>query len=106
MPSKDGRTTEGEISEAVLRYLGNVPGGEATIADIKRHLAKNFNFSEADKEPSPTRNNEMLWEQLVRNIASHRTTDGNYINDGLLAYRPRRLAITDAGRNYLQRKGS
>jgi hypothetical protein len=104
MPSKDGRTTEGEIAEAVLRYLINVPSGEATIADIKRHLTRSFRFTEADKEQSQTRNNEVMWEQLVRNIVSHRNSDGNYIHDGLLAYRPRRLAITDAGRNYVKRR--
>ena len=104
MPSKDGRTTEGEIAEAVLRYLVNVPSGEATIAEIKRHLRRNFPFTEADREQSPTRDNEVMWEQLVRNIVSHRGSDGNYIHDGLLEYRPRRLAITDAGRNYLKRK--
>lgn len=104
MPSKDGRTTETEIAEAVLEYLVNVPSGEATIAEIKRHLSRNYRFTEADKEQSPTRNNEVMWEQQVRNIVSHRKSEGNYINDGLLEHRPRRLAITDAGRNLTKRK--
>ena len=103
MPSKDDRTTESEIAQAVLNYLANVPSGEASIAEIKRHLRRNFPFTAADKEQSPTRNNEVMWEQLVRNIVSHRKSDGNYINDGLLEHRPRRLAITDAGRNRAKR---
>lgn len=104
MSSKNGRTSESEIAEAVLSYLVGLPSGEATIADIKRHLRRSFNFTAADKEQSPTRTNEQMWEQLVRNIVSHRNSDGNYIHDRLLEYRPRRLAITDAGRNCIKRK--
>lgn len=104
MASRDGRSTEAEIALAVLNYLSNVPSGEASIAEIKRHLSRNFRFTEADKEQSPTRRNEVMWEQQVRNIVSHRNSDGNFIHDGLLAYRPRRLAITEAGKNYVERR--
>ncbi len=105
MPSKDGRTTKSEIAKAVLRYLVKVPAGDASIAEIKRHLRGNYKFTAADKEQSPTRANEVMWEQQVRNIVSHRKSDGNYVHDGLLERRPRRLAITDAGKNYIKRKG-
>jgi len=103
MPSKDGRSTEQEIGKAVLRYLGSIPKGEATILEIKRHLAKHFPLTAADQEQSETRPNEEMWEQQVRNLVSHRTSADNLINDGLLSYRPRRLAITDAGRLWLKR---
>lgn len=104
MPGKEGRSTEREIGLAVLRYLNTVPSGEATIADIKRHIGKNFALTAADREQSETRPNEEMWEQQVRNLVSHRTTEDNVIADGLLSYRPRRLAITDAGRAYVKRK--
>lgn len=104
MPSKEGRTGEREIGLAVLKYLNTVPGGEATIAEIKKHIAKHFPLTAADQEDSETRRNEQVWEQQVRNLVSHRETDDNVINDGLLSYRPRRLAITDAGRSYVKRR--
>lgn len=105
MPSKDGRITEQEIGLAVLKYLFNLHGGAASIASIKRHLRANFRFTDADREQSQTRRNEEMWEQQVRNLVSHRTAEGNVINDGLIAYSPRRLAITDAGASYARRKG-
>lgn len=104
MPSKDGRSTEQEIGLAVLRYLYGLSGGEATIAEIKRHLAKHFPLTEADRQQSETRPNEQMWEQQVRNLVSHRTSAENLISDGLLDYRPRRLAITEAGARYAKRK--
>lgn len=105
MPSKDGRSTEQEIGQAVLKYLFNLPGGEADIASIKKHLRANYPFTDADSEPSDTRNNEEVWEQQVRNLVSHRGTDGNVINDGLIDYLPDSLTITDAGAAYAKRKG-
>lgn len=105
MPIKDGRTTEQEIGLAVLKYLFNLHGGEASIASIKNHLRQGFQFTAADQEQSDTRPNEEMWEQQVRNLVSHRTAEGNIIDDGLIAYSPRRLAITDAGKSYAKRKG-
>lgn len=105
MPSKDGRTTEQEIGLAVLKYLFNLHGGQASIASIKKHLRANFKFTQADQEQSDTRPNEEMWEQQVRNLVSHRTADGNIINDGLIAYSPRRLEITNAGKAWAKRKG-
>jgi len=97
MPSQDGRTTENEIAEEILRYLVKKPGGEASMAEINRHLTYRFPFTQADKEPSPSRGNEVVWEQQVRNIVSHRDAEGNYIREGFLEARPGGLAITDAG---------
>ncbi len=105
MPSKDGRSTEQEIGQAVLRYLYDRPGGQAEIVEIKAHIRKNFPLTEADREQSDTRPNEEMWEQQVRNLVSHRNTEDNVINDGLIAYSPGNLEITDAGAAYLKRKG-
>lgn len=104
MPGKVGRTTEHEIGIAVVRYLASTQFGEATIYEIKRYLSKSFPFTPGDRELSDTRPNEQMWEQQVRNLVSHRTSNDNVIGDGLLSYRPRRLAITDAGRGYVKRK--
>jgi hypothetical protein len=104
MPGKAGRTTEQEIGLAVVRYLAATLTGGASIYEIKRHLNKNFPFTPADREQSETRPNEEMWEQQVRNLVSHRKSNDNVIGDGLVEYRPRRLAITDAGRNFAKRK--
>jgi hypothetical protein len=105
MPAKYGRSNEQEISLAALRYLATTPHGEATIAEIKQHIPNFIDLTDGDREPSPTRANEEMWEQQVRNIVSHRTSPDSFINDGLMSYRPQHLSITDAGRAYLKRKG-
>lgn len=105
MPNKAGRSNEHEIATAVLRYLATVPGGTATIAEIKQHLPDFIDLTPADLEQSPTRDQERVWEQQVRNIVSHRDTDGNAINDGLLANSPGAISITDAGKFWLNQKG-
>jgi hypothetical protein len=45
-----------------------------------------------------------MWEQQVRNLVSHRTTDGNIIAEGLADYRRGRLTIPDAGRLHVQHR--
>ncbi len=105
MPNKAGRSNEHEIAVAVLRYLATVPSGIATIAEITQHLPNFINLTPADLEQSPTRDQESVWEQQVRNIVSHRDTAGNAINDGLLASSPGAMSITDAGKFWLNKKG-
>lgn len=93
------RTTETEISEAVLQILAEVPDGEAPLDRIKELIPEFIKLTDADRAQSDTRPNEELWEQLVRNIVSHKETEGNYIAEGFLES-PRRgwLRITDSGR--------
>jgi hypothetical protein len=104
MPPND-RSTETDIAVAVMRYLATLPSGEAQIAQIRRQLPKVIALSDEDREESETRAGEEVWEQQVRNIVSHRDTEGNFIAEGLLSRSPRRLAITPAGRAWLTRKG-
>lgn len=93
------RTTEVEISEAVLQILAGRPNGEATLAHIKSQIPSFVSLTAGDREQSVTRPNEELWEQLVRNIVSHKAIEGNYIAQGYLNAPSRgKLRITDAGR--------
>jgi len=92
------RTTEGQIGRAVLRILNDQPNGEASVPRLKRELPNYINLTTEDRAASQTRNGEEIWEQQVRNLVSHRGTEGNIIADGLATYRPRWLKITDAGR--------
>lgn len=104
MPNKEGRVTEQDVAFAVLRYLAGTRDGEATIAELVRELPSVLDLTPADLAQSESRPLEAVWEQQVRNIISHRDTEGNAISDGLLTYTPRgfdrhgRLGITDAGR--------
>lgn len=104
MAKKPGRTTEYEYSVAVLRYLDGKASGEASVSSIKRKMPDLLDLTEGDLEPSGTRPNELVYQQVVGNIVSHRTLSAeNFINRGLLSWRPRYLAITDAGRRFLKK---
>jgi len=83
-----------EDAQRLCRYAGYKPSS---------HL--HYPFTAADKEASPTRTNERVWEQQVRNIVSQRDVEGDYIREGLLAYNPGGLSITDAGRAHIAAKG-
>lgn len=87
------RVTEAEVAKAVIKYLSGINGHSATIYQIKRALPNYLDLSEDDRARSQTRPNEEMWEQLVRNIVSHRESVGNYIYEGKLKYTPRRLSL-------------
>ena len=99
------RTGETEIAEAVLRILADRSNGEATIGQLKNGIQEYINLTEGDRQQSDTRPNEELWEQLVRNIVSHKNAEGNIVAEGL-ANRPSRgrLRITEAGRLHVKNK--
>ena len=88
------RTTESELYPAVISYLTDA-GGEATISSIRRAIPRYVSLSPADRQPSPTRPGEELWEQLVRNIVCHRFCEGNPIKEGRLRYFRRRLMVVN-----------
>lgn len=99
------RASEGDIALGVMQFLASQPSGSAAIVSIKKGLPNYVKLTADDRTQSDTRPNEELWEQQVRNLVSHRQSNGNAVNDGLLAYSPRRLTLTDAGRFYLKSKG-
>jgi Mrr N-terminal domain len=96
------RTSEAEISKAVLRILSDSTNGEATTRQLISKIPNVVVLTAGDRQQSDTRENEELWEQIVRNIVSHKTTQGNVIAEGFVN-RPSRgkLRITDAGRRHL-----
>lgn len=98
MPDDLNRTTEEELASGVLFYLAGVPKGEASFAEIIEHLSEQFPLTEEDRARSQTRPAEEIWEQRVRNITSHKNSEGNYIYEGYLREVPGGLSITEAGR--------
>ncbi|QCE35823.1 hypothetical protein FAI40_10460 (plasmid) [Acetobacteraceae bacterium] len=61
------------IIEKILLNLPNRCGSQKEIREALR--ASNFPFYDEDKVKSPTRHGEEKWEQLIRNIVSHKNTD-------------------------------
>jgi hypothetical protein len=102
---KDDRTSEPEISVAVLRICADTPDGRATTAWLKKQIPDYINLTAEDRAQSPTRPNEEVWEQIVRNIVSHRKTQGNIIAEGYAEHLPGKIAITQAGRTHLKHMG-
>jgi hypothetical protein len=98
------KINEHAIGEAALQALATCQGGMATIGRLKELIPQHVNLSAEDLEPSQTRPGEAMWELQVRNLVSHRDTEGNIIAEGLADYAPGRLTITDAGRLHVQHK--
>jgi hypothetical protein len=98
------KISEQAIGEAALEALASCPGGTATIGRLKELIPRYVKLSAEDQAPSVTRPGEQMWEQQVRNLVSHRTTEGNIIAEGLADYRPGRLTITDAGRLHVSHR--
>ena len=102
MPSKIGRTTEYEMSVAVLRYLHHQPDGEASQEELRAAMPHYIDLTDGDMEDSPTRPGEQRWEQIVRNINSHKASPNNFIHLGYLEHVPGGgLRITQKGRDFL-----
>jgi hypothetical protein len=87
------RITETEIADAIVEYLNEKTSGRASIQELVREIPNRLTLSDEDLAPSPTRNNEAIWEQQVRNITSHKKSPGNAIHDGKLVAIPGGLAL-------------
>ena len=101
MPNKSGRTTEYEMSLAVLRYLRHQPDGEASQEELRAAIPYYIDLTDGDLEDSPSRPGEQRWEQIIRNIQSHHVNPRNFINLGYLEHVPGGgLRITPEGREF------
>ena len=87
------RITEAEIADIIEIILSERPGGEATIAELIDEIPNRVRLSAQDLAQSPTRQNEPMWHQQVRNITSHKNSPANAIHDGRLIAIPGGLAL-------------
>jgi hypothetical protein len=101
--SKPNRTSEAEISIAALMVARDRPTGWVSTSQLKKLIPEYTKLTEDDLQDSLTREGEQLWHQIVGNIISHRTTEGNIIAEGYAIYERRGIQITDAGKAYLER---
>ena len=102
MPTAPNRTSEYEISVAVLQILIDRPDGAATLPELRRFLPRHIDFTDDDNELSDKRPGEHKWEQVLRNIQPHHDTPGNFIFEGYLRHLDGGgYAITAAGRRFI-----
>jgi hypothetical protein len=85
--------TEAEIADVVEAILRERPDHKATIAELIKEIPERIELSATDLAQSPTRPNEPLWHQRVRNIRSHKHSRGNAIHDGRLIAIPGGFAL-------------
>lgn len=100
------RITENDIALAVMKIAAARPNLLCTLTRARNEIPQYVKLSVSDLAQSTTRPNEPMWHQLIRNIQSHHSTDGNFINSGLLLHVPRQgYRITETGLNYLKKNG-
>ncbi|WP_316206150.1 MULTISPECIES: hypothetical protein [unclassified Bradyrhizobium] len=87
------RISESEIADAIVEYLTEKKSGRASIQELVREIPNRITLTAEDLAASPTRKNEALWEQQVRNITSHKKSPGNAICEGRLVAIPGGLAL-------------
>ncbi|MDX0667241.1 hypothetical protein GOD61_30865 [Sinorhizobium medicae] len=98
MPDERNRTTESEIAEGVLTILSLRQSGKGYFEDLFRTLPKVLDLTDEDLARSESRPAEAVWQQRLRNITSHKGSEGNYITEGYLVDIDGGLMITDGGR--------
>lgn len=66
------RITEAEMATVVRAILKHRPNKTATFAELRDIVPQHVHLSRADRTNSPSRPGEELWEQIVRNLVSHK----------------------------------
>ncbi|HUZ33724.1 MAG TPA: hypothetical protein VMV19_16715 [Xanthobacteraceae bacterium] len=98
MPLSD-RATENDVAFAVAQIAKTKPNDTATFDQCREEVPDYLNLSAADLAQSPTRPNEKVWEQQIRNIQSHHDNPGNYICEGYLIHVPKvGYRVTETGK--------
>lgn len=97
--SLSDRVTENDVAFAIVQIAKTKPNDTATFDQCREEVPDHLNLSAADLAQSPTRSNEKVWEQQIRNIQSHHASPGNYICEGYLIHVPKvGYRVTEAGK--------
>ena len=70
------KTSEPKLGLAVMQVLLASPDSEATVRTLINKAPNYVRLTAQDKEQSPTRPAEQMWEQRVRNLKSHYNENG------------------------------
>jgi hypothetical protein len=104
--SPQDRLQEREARVLILKIAASQPEHSATIGRLREEIPKYFELSAADKTPSPSRKNEVLWQIVVRNtMSSHTTGTRSIFAQGLAEKIPNGLKVTRQGMDYLNSIG-
>lgn len=66
------KITEADMAAAVKLILSHRPNKSATFAELRELIPTRVKLSRADRAKSPSRPGEEVWEQILRNLVSHK----------------------------------
>lgn len=66
------RITEAAMAAAVRNILADCPSKTASFVELRELVPQHVSLSHADHAKSPTRPGEELWQQILRNLVSHK----------------------------------
>jgi hypothetical protein len=96
---------EREARLLALRIAAKFPRHTATTTQIKERIPDYRAFSPADLAPSPTRNGEVMWQQIIGNVVSHQKSRASLFNQGLAERTQDGIRVTEKGIELLKSKG-
>jgi hypothetical protein len=100
------RLREEEARILVLKIAATQPDFVASVDFIKKEVPTYIELSPDDKKRSETRKNELLWQQIVRNVtSSHQTGKRGLFGQGFAEKIPRGIKLTERGIAYLKSLG-
>jgi hypothetical protein len=103
MPPKKLREPEARI--LALRIAAAQPSHEASTAFIKTEVPKYVELTPADLEPSPSREHEQHWQQIVGNVVSHQDSSTSIFTNGYAERTEDGIRITEKGLIHLKTLG-
>lgn len=99
------RLREQEARLLALKIASESKDFTANMQDIREGVQKLYPLSPADRRPSPTRPAEQLWQQILRNVVSHRGSAKSIFAMGFAHKVGTGIQITKAGLDHLKKSG-
>lgn len=99
------RLREREARELVLKVAAKSRTKTATMEEIRSGIAALYPLSQADRVRSTTRPAEQLWQQILRNVVSHRGGTNSIFVRGLAEKVGNGIRITKNGLLHLKKSG-
>jgi hypothetical protein len=101
----DSRLSEAEARELVLKVASKAKNLTVSMQDLRDGVQTMYPLSKADRVRSPTRPAEQLWQQILRNVVSHRGGNRSIFVNGLAEKIGNGIRVTKAGLDHLKRSG-
>lgn len=94
--------TENELTDPIIELLARAPGDALTTTELREMLKDNLPLSEADLRPLRGRPDTRI-DQIIRNVKSHKKSEGNPFYEGLIEEQPRGFRLTSKGKIYAKK---